>query len=416
MTEPLLQRAEILIQQQRYADAERILKDALSTDPNDVRTLVLLTEVNFQLGKIEKAVSLIDTAIGISPESAYLFYIKARISIYQDKYEDAEKYIRQALELDPSDADFYALWASVKLSRKQFEDALEMANRALELDPENILGLNIRSTSLLKLNKHEESFQTIEGALREDPNNAYTHANYGWNLLEKGNQKKALEHFRESLKNDPNSTYAQSGMMEALKANNVFYRFFLKYAFWISNLTSKYQWGVIIGFYALSKMIRSVAESNEALQPYLNPLIILLALVAFSTWIITPVSNLFLRLSKYGKHLLSKTEIMSSNFVGISFLIFLAGLLAYFLAGELFLPVAVFGFAMMVPLSTMFAPTKYKYSLVIYAAFMALTGIAAIWTTFATGYVFNSFTTFFAFEFIAFQLAANFLMIKQSNY
>ncbi|TDE13644.1 tetratricopeptide repeat protein [Dyadobacter psychrotolerans] len=416
MTEPLLQRAEILIQQQRYADAERILKDVLSTDPNDVRTLVLLTEVNFQLGQIDKAVTLIDTAIGISPESAYLFYIKARISIYRDKYDDAEKYIKQALELDPSDADFYALWASVKLTRKQFEEALDMSNRALELDPENILGLNTRSTALLKLNKHEESFQTIEGALREDPNNAYTHANYGWNLLEKGNQKKALEHFRESLKNDPNSSYAQSGMVEALKANNIFYRLFLKYAFWIGNLTSKYQWGVIIGFYAGSKILRSIAANNEVLQPFLNPLIILLALVAFSTWIITPVSNLFLRLSKYGKHLLSQKEIMSSNFVGISFVIFLAGLLAYFVAGDLFLPIAVFGFAMMVPFSTMFAPSKYKYSLVIYAAFMALTGIAAIWATFATGEVFNSSTTVFVFEFIAFQLAANFLIIRENNY
>jgi len=415
MTENMIQRAEILIQQQRYAEAEKILKDVLSTDPNDVHMLVLLAEVNLQLNKIENADNFIDTAIGISPDSGYLFYIKARIAIHKNKYDEAEKNIQQALELEPAEADFYAFWASLKQNRKQYESALDLANQALELDPENILGLNVRSTALLKLNKPEEAFRTIEGALREDPNNAYTHANYGWNLLEKGDHKKSLEHFREALTNDPNSSYAKAGMIEALKANNVFYRIFLKYAFWISNLTSKYQWGVIIGFYAGTRVIRYIASQNENLQPYLNPLIILLAVIAFSTWVITPVSNLFLRLNKFGKHLLDKKEMMSSNFVGVSLLIFLAGVLGYFFVNDGFLTVAIFGFAMMVPLSTMFSPTKYKYSLVIYAGLMALTGIGAIAITFSTGVMDNTLSTVFLFAFIAFQWVANFLIMKENN-
>jgi len=416
MTSNLLQRAEILIQQQRYAEAERILNEVLSSDPNDIHTLLLLAEVNLQLNQVQKADDLIDTAIGISPDSAYLFFTKARIALHKDKYDDAEKNIQQALELDPADADYYALWASIKLTRKQFDPALELANRSLELDPQNLLGLNTRSTALLKLDKAEESFKTIEGALREDPNNAYTHANYGWNLLEKGDHKKALEHFREALKNDPNSSYAQAGTVEALKANNLVYKLFLKYAFWIGNLTAKYQWGVIIGFYAGSRFLRFIAEKNEGLQPYLNPLIMLLAVVAFSTWIITPVSNLFLRFNKYGKHLLDKKEKMSANFVGVSLLIFLVGLAAYLITSEeKYLPVAAFGFAMMVPCSSMFAPSKYKHSLIIYTAFMALIGVGAVVETFRSGELYNTLSVVFIYGFIAFQWAANFLTIKKNN-
>lgn len=415
MIENMIQRAEILIQQQRYAEAEKILKDVLSSDPNDVHMLVLLAEVNLQLNRIENAENYIDNAIGISPDSGYLFYIKARIAIQKDKYDEAEKNIQHALELEPDEPDFYAFWASIKQNRKQFEPALDLANRALALDPENILALNVRSTALLKLNKPEEAFKTIEGALREDPNNAYTHANYGWNLLEKGDHKKSLEHFREALTNDPNSAYAKAGMIEALKASNIFYRMFLKYAFWIGNLTEKYQWGVIIGFYAGTRLIRYIATQNEGLQPFLNPIIILLAVIAFSTWVITPVSNLFLRLNKFGKHLLDKKEIMSSNFVGASLLIFLGGVLGYSLIDDKFLTVAVFGFAMMVPFSSMFAPTKYKYSLLIYTALMGLTGIGAIFLTFTTGVMDNILSTVFVFAFIAFQWAANFLIMKGNN-
>ena len=133
--------------------------------------------------------------------------------------------------------------------------------------------------------------------------------------LKKENIKKHSEHFREALKLDPNFTYAQSGMLEALKANNIFYRLFLQYSFWMGNLTAKYQWGVIIGFYIGFRLIRALAASNENLRPYLTPIIILLALIMFSTWIITPVSNLFLRFNKYGKHLLGKQDKISANFV-----------------------------------------------------------------------------------------------------
>ncbi len=306
--------------------------------------------------------------------------------------------------------------ASIKLSRKQFEEALELANKALEIDAENLLGLNIRSTALIKLNKHEESFHTIEGALREDPNNAYTHANYGWGLLEKGDHKKAMEHFRESLKNDPNSGYAQSGMLEALKATNPVYRLFLKYSFFMSNLTAKYQWGVIIGFYVVFRILKSVATNNEALQPYLYPLLVALAVVAFSTWVLNPVSNLFLRFNTYGKLLLDKNEKTSSNFVAASMATFVIGILLYFILGDdKFLSVVVFGFAMMLPFSLMFSPTKYKHAFLIYAVAMSLIGLAAIVLTFFTGELFNMLSVIFIFGFVGFQWVANYLLIKEDN-
>src|SRR5690606_2150752 len=113
--------------------------------------------------------------------------------------------------------------------------------------------------ALIKLDRSEESFETIEGALREDPNNAFTHANYGWGLLEKGNHTKAMEHFKEALSHSPNLDYAQAGMLEAIKATNPIYRLFLKYAFWMGNMAAKFQWGFIIAFYILFRVIRSTA-------------------------------------------------------------------------------------------------------------------------------------------------------------
>lgn len=179
---------------------------------------------------------------------------------------EAEAQINHAITLNSFDVDYHALFANIKLVRKQYEEALSVANRSLKIDSENIMALNIRSAALIKLDREDESFQTIEGALREDPNNAHTHSNYGWGLLEKGQHKKALEHFKEALSNDPNHMFAQAGMLEALKATNPIYRLFLKYVFWMDNMTAKYQWGFIIGIYIGFRILSSIAKKSEILS------------------------------------------------------------------------------------------------------------------------------------------------------
>jgi tetratricopeptide (TPR) repeat protein len=416
MADNLIQRAQILLQQNRYDEAGTLLKNMLSQDPNNVFVLAMLSQVKLQAENIKEAEELIDSAIGFSPDSAYLFYIKASVSIRKNKYDEAEANLQTALAIDPSEADYFALWASIKLTRKQYAKALKLADEALDRDPENISGLNIRSTALLKLNRKEDSFITIEGALAKDPNNAYTHANYGWGLLEKGDHKKALTHFREALKNNPNLQHAQAGMAQALKAKYLFYRLFLKYAFFMGNLAKKNQWAVIIGFYLATRLLNVLAKSYESLQPILIALITLIALFAFSTWVITPISNLFLRFNPYGKYLLDKQERLSSDFVGASLAVCVIGVILYLiLSNPNWLLVAVFGFAMMVPLGSMFSETTHKNKLVIYSAAMFLLGVLGIVQAFNTSDPLNIFSILFLVGFVAFQWISNLMRIRQSN-
>lgn len=416
MRDDTFSKIEILIQQKKYKEAAYMLNTLLSNDPNNTYLLSLLAEVNLQMDQYDCALELIETAIGLSPDESHLYYIKARIDIQQDKYDAAESDIQESIALDPYDAHYYALWALIKLTRKQYQKALELANQSLSIDAENIQALNVRSTALLKLNDPAASFATIEGALRGDPNNAYTHANYGWGLLEKGDHKKALNHFKEALKNNPNHAYAQAGMMQAIKASNPVYRMYLNYSFWLGNLTARYQWAVILGFYFGVRLLSTVAKNNPALEPYLNPIIIVLSIIAFSTWVITPISNLFLRFNAYGKYLLSREEKMNASFVGLSFLIFLVGLVLLFVLREdKYMAVAVFGFAMMIPYSTMFSPSKIKYSFLVYALAMTVVGLAALSIAFSTGNIDSTMSLIFVIGFVAYQWISNYLSIKADN-
>lgn len=416
MTETLITRAQLLMQQNRHDEAASMLVELLATDPNNTTLLAMLSDVQLAKGHVGKAREFISQAIGLAPDDSFLFYLKARIDIEEEQYDDADDSLNTAISLDPGDVDNYALLASLKLSRKNYNEALTLSEEALDLDPENILALNTRSTALLKLGRKEESFQTIQGALNEDPENSYTHMNYGLGLLEKGDHKKALEHFREALRHDPNNTYAQHGMAEALKAKYTFYRIYLKYAFWIGNLTARYQWGVIIGFYLIVRVLRTIAKNNSDLQPLLTPLILLLAFIAFSTWVIAPIGNLFLRFNKYGVHLLDRDEKLSSNFVAVSAVVFIISLLAFLITQNsiLLIPTA-YGFSMMVPLSSMFATTRKKRILINYTIAMGLVGIIAIINAMNSGEIFNAYSTLYLFMFIAYQWVANYFIIKEDN-
>jgi len=415
MTEHSLSKVGILIQQRKYDAAEKILRQLLAQEPTNIQYLALLSELNLAQDKIEESASIIEDAIGLSPDTAHLFFIKSRIDIQKDKYDEGEKSIQQAISLDSYTADYFAWFANIKLARKQYEESLRLANKALEIDPEDLLALNVRSTVLIKLNRKEESFATIEGALRNDPNNAYTHANYGWGLLEKGDHKKALKHFKEALKNDPNFEYAQRGMVEALKASNPLYRGFLKYSFWIGNMAAKYQWGILLGLWFGTQALNKLAEVEPGLQPILVPVIILLTLFAFSTWVIKPISNLFLRFNAYGKFLLSKQEKISSNFVAVALVVLLAGLGMYLYSPlDKYLVLAGYGFVMMVFCGVMFLPSKYN-SIMLYTIAMAVLGLVAIWMAFTNNAITSTVATIFIVGFIAFQWVVNFLVIRRSN-
>lgn len=410
MTEALLERAEILLNQKRYDEAEGILSEMLSLDPNDSHVLYLLSEISLQKNNPDKADELINSAIALYPDSPYYFYLKSRIYLQKEKIDQAEDYIKEAINLYPAEAAFFTLWGQMELLQKKYEDALGHANHALSIDANDIYALNLRSTALLKLNRKDESFGTIAEALQENPNNSFTHSNYGWGLLEKGEVDKSLKHFSESLKNNPNSIHAREGMKEALKARFFIYNWFLKYSFWIGNMSAKYQWIFILGFYFGSKGLRALAANNESLAPYLYPLIMLLFVFAFSTWIIEPLSNLFLRFNYYGKHLLNKEQKLSSSIIGGSLLISVLSLITYFVTGGFeWAALAFFMFTMMIPLSRLFARPRALF--MGYNIAMFLIGTLAVLGVFVTGEV-NSLGLFYIIGLVAFQFLANYYIIK----
>ncbi len=295
--EILVEKADTLIDLGRYKEGVTLLEKALLQEPHQERALILSIFANIKLKNYSRADEQCNNFIGYFPEEPAAYYYKSIILRVFKKSISAEEQIKHAISLDPYNANYFSQISAIYIDRKEWEKALEYCDEGLSIDPENIFCLNHRTLCLTQLNRFKEVESDIEDALSYDPHNDYTHSNVGWSKLQQGKIEEAKIHFKESLRLNPNSDNARVGMLESIKAQNIIYRFFLNYQFWISKHQGNIQVAVI-GFVFLGQRIIYELSSK---YPFLVPLYAIVIAMVYLTWIIEPFSDLFLRFNKFGK-------------------------------------------------------------------------------------------------------------------
>ncbi|HKQ75389.1 MAG TPA: tetratricopeptide repeat protein [Blastocatellia bacterium] len=391
-----IERARLLINQSRYEFAIKELQKALAADPDDPIAHALMAICLAEQKKFDQAYGEARQAAALAPDLAYAQYVLAYVRYQEDLLAEAERAINNAIQLDPWDADHFALLAQIKYQQSKWQDALKAAESGLEIEAEHLTCANLRAMALNRLGREDEAGRALEDALAQDPENALTHANQGWTALQRGEAQKALEHFRESLRLDPTNEWARSGMVEALKARYFVYRLMLKYHFFMSRLSGRSQWFVLIGLYFVAKIIPFL------FIPYL--------IFVFLSWTSAPLSNLMLRLNRYGRLLLTKEEIMASNLVGG---LLLTGAASVIIAALTWRPpaiIAAVGCIMItIPVAGSFSIEKPKprKAMFIYTGVMGLLLVAGFLLALIGSDLYLALIPFFVLGFMVFSLIAN---------
>lgn len=247
-------------------------------------------------------------AVTLSPDLSFAHYVMAKIFHDRNRYDESLVAIAEAIRQEPYDPNYHGLEAAIHLERGKWAMALVSAERGLETEPDHDVCTNLRAMSLVKLGRRDEASVTIEGALQRDPEDAFAHANQGWAMLNRSQPKEAIEHFREALRLDPTLEWARAGIVEAMKARNVLYRWLLGYFLWMSRLSNRAQWVVIIGLYVAYQVMKSLAENNPALAPFIWPMLGLYFAFVLMTWLGEPLFNSLLRLDRLGRYALSDDQ------------------------------------------------------------------------------------------------------------
>ena len=317
MDDPHFQRALVLFEQSRHDLAEPEVRQALAADPDNALAHALLSICLLEREDWNAATDEARTAVRLAPDSPFSHSTLARVLANRQYLDEAFESAEESLRLDPTDADTYALLSLIHTQRRDWSAALQAAEQGLEHDAEHVGCNNARAMALTKLGRIAEAGKTLASALEREPENAWSHANLGWASLHDGNSKKALEHFREALRLDPTEDYAKAGLVEALKARNPIYGLMLRYFLFMSRLSRRVQWGLVIGAYFVSRFLSQLAITNPKLRPWIQPLLTTYFAFVVMTWISQPLFNLLLRLSRYGRHALSADQRRGANLVAV---------------------------------------------------------------------------------------------------
>lgn len=315
-TEVLLQRAQLLLSQQRPDQAADQLRQLLSQDPDhaDAHAMLSLCMLHDR-DQWHDATREAERAIHLAPDSAVSHYALATVLQKRKRLPEALTAAHEAIRLAPHLAHNYNLAASIEAQQERWSAALETASQGMSIDPDNEGCAAVRALALERLGRTSDAAREADAAVSRNPDSAEAHSMRGWTQLQQGDYKAAQESFRESLRLDPNYAFAQSGMIQALNSNHLLFRMIFRFYSFLGRMAQGARWAIIIGLFLGMRLLRGLADQYPQFAPYVIPISILYLGFCLLSWIATPLFNTFLRFHPYGKYLLSDKQKWASNLV-----------------------------------------------------------------------------------------------------
>ena len=312
----LLARAQLLMAQQRYDLAEKELRRLIGEQPDEAMAYASLAIcIASDEERYDQATQAAEQAIQLEPDEPYCFYALSLVLFERNMYKEALGRINDAITLDPYDADFFGHQASIYFQLRRWQDSLNASEAGLEIDPEHTLCGNLRSVALERLGRGEDAIESARQSIKNNPDDSYAHAALGWALLEREQYQEAQESFRESLRLQPNNEMARSGMIDAINSRNWLFRIMQRWHLSMSRLAHKYQFGLIFGAWILITLLGRFGADYPWLAPFVPFVLMAYMTFAVLTWTSQAIFNTLLRFHPFGKHLLNRKEVWTSNCV-----------------------------------------------------------------------------------------------------
>jgi tetratricopeptide (TPR) repeat protein len=195
--------ANLLMETRRMTEAEAFLRAALAVRPDSVWANIKLAWVQQDQGKLAEAEARYRKAIELDPKFAWAQNLLGWTLNRQDKTKEAEAFCRKAIELDPKLAAPHHDLAWILDRQGKAEEAEPLYRKAIELDPNYAVGHHDLGWALERQGKAAEAEALYRKAVELDPGYAPAHNNLGRKLQTRGKLPEAEALFRKAIDIDP---------------------------------------------------------------------------------------------------------------------------------------------------------------------------------------------------------------------
>lgn len=297
-SEHLVTRARLLLQQQRFEQAEELLRQALVESPDSGAVHSLLAcSLKRDRDQLPAAFAAAQRGVHLARDYPYSHFAMAAVLEARNQNQEALASIQEAIGLAPLDADFHGFRSQLMIKLQRWKEALESAVTGLRLDPEHAACAAARVLALERLGRVSDALREAERAVRNEPDSSEAHAGRGWALLQAGRHHEAQVAFREALRLDPSSEFARYGMITALNRSNLIFRVFDSLMTRIGRMSGQMQWVLILGLFFGVRMLNSLAQPHTWLKPYILPVTLAYLLFVMMSWIMQPLPGVLFRRS-----------------------------------------------------------------------------------------------------------------------
>jgi tetratricopeptide (TPR) repeat protein len=182
-----------------YAEAERLCREILREDPEDVGAWRLLGEACLFQGKHEGAVDAYRQArrrIQLAPEDLNNLGVSL---VAQGKPGEAEEAYREALSLRPDYSRGLSNLGVALFKQEKLEEAAACHRRALEVNPDESRAYDGLAYTLTKAERLDELVDFLREALRSNPDRAEAHHALGLAWAARGHWDEAVQSHRRAL-------------------------------------------------------------------------------------------------------------------------------------------------------------------------------------------------------------------------
>ncbi|WP_343527657.1 tetratricopeptide repeat protein [Sphingomonas sp.] len=167
-------RSNLLIDQQRYAEAIKDLDHALSIEPGNAQALANRAIAQAWSGNYEAAGKDLTAVEAIAPRNITAMRARGLVAQRQGKDRDAITAYSKALEIDPGDIFALSHRAESAYRLQEYDSVLKDMATILAIQPRLIEAHMLRANTLLRQHKEAELTAAVETMAAADPGNAYT--------------------------------------------------------------------------------------------------------------------------------------------------------------------------------------------------------------------------------------------------
>jgi tetratricopeptide (TPR) repeat protein len=186
------ERAFVLHQSGRLAEAEPLYLQVLRAAPGDFAAQLLLGILRSQQGRKDEALELLNAALAIDPASDLGLLNHGNVLAALERKDEALASYDRAIALHPGHADLRNARGLLLVSLRRFDDALADLDVALALNPDFAEGWSNRGNALQGLARLDDALASYARALRLRPDLVQTHNNRAHVLRRLGRLDEAL--------------------------------------------------------------------------------------------------------------------------------------------------------------------------------------------------------------------------------